>query len=741
MGVLNHSRSRSRTMTDNVIRLDSLRLSPQKGQEPSGFGVELYSSPTRVLDFPDEEGQFYPEEIPYEMTEAEEEKAPPLDITPIFCKSRSIHRDPSRKRKYFHVNVLPTLEEASSGSWGEGEEENNSFSNSWSSLESADVAVLLTNGDQFQKLDTRQKCDRKQKIVKPRSYVDRIKDMEDKALNLAETGNEEEAIILFRKIVHRNASEIDRVKDQMAQVEGKHVKAVDSIHSRLREDWSTISLSTGFVRMCLANLYEREGNYKKAFASCRDALDTYHRHAQFVDADVDGISSAELAQEAEKVLEQMKRAQASFDERKERHKQIIALRNRMNATGDLSLICRVEEMTIRAKDREIEMLGEEHPQVADTYLLLSELAQENCEQEKALRYAMEALRINKLSLGDPHPQTGRNLLQIARLHDVHHNDDAALDFYNRSLAVFRPLTNSKDVIGSILNNAAIIHIRQRHLDAAIDKLKEALASYEESGKPGRLSEDPVDTSSSCELVQVWRNLGECYHLRQEYKEASSSLVNALGLQRDIRRVYDSLNQRQLGQVANDKPLPCFATDSGIAETLRRLGKAYRADGKATESIAVLREAILIHRKGVSRASLTANNAKGAAILSERQDELANSLYCLAEVCLDTNDLKSATKFFGDSFQLRLSSDANTTGNRTNMVHCAMCLTGMGNVHLQRHEYQEAHKVFSHAITYCDAHGMPSALFVCRSFLLSFYLIYFFVCILNQGYKEIILFTR
>jgi tetratricopeptide (TPR) repeat protein len=688
----------------------TLSITPQKKAQYFQEEDELLPSPTRVLDFPQENA--LPEEWPEETEQPEEE--PAETIIPLSNNNGSIYRRTSASRRQRQpFQALPTLDETSSGSSGDLEEGGDSFSSMWQTCDSdasSSSTFLLSDhtgvrlGKDLDLLPVRKKSDRKQQLlVKPRTYLDRVKEMEAKALHLAETGQEEQAITIFRKLLRRNGTEITRIKNQMNQVDGKHPRSVDSIHSRLLEDWSKVSMSTGFVRICLANLYQRQGNYRKALSSCREALDTYKRHASLTDTHEGGILVHDLVQEAQDALGKMKKAEASFEDRKERHEEIVNLRNFMMAAEDPSLMTQVEKMALDAKEVEIETLGELHPQVADTCIILSELAQEQGDYQKALRLAMEALGISKSVLGGSHPQTGTTLLHVARLHDATKSDEAALDYYNSSLKVLQPLKVSKEMIGSILNDVAIVHIRRRQLDLAIKTLKEALESYK-SEETSKGPSDLLDISTNCELVQVWRNLGECHFQKREHNEASKALVNALNIQRDIRRTHDAINQSKLGQVAVDRPTPFFATDASIAETLRRLGRAYRGDEKFHEATAVLREAILIHRLAVSRAMSNSEKGSGAEHLSVKQDELANSIYCLAEVRADTSDLDGATRLFGDSLQLRLFSDANKFGARTNLVHCAMCMVGMGNIHVKKEEFKLAHSVYGDALAYCDAHG-------------------------------------
>lgn len=725
------------TKIGSFHHLSPLSVSPVKKLHIFSDDEVFDTSPTRVLDFDfstdSDQSSFdriWDEEFDAEEKTSVEASAAPTSSrsTESRCGPQSHRRNRQRQLK---VHVLPTLEETATGLFAEadniaqvpkhhssprldGPTLNDVFTPQSPSgspsfrldYSPGKVAMQKSNKISFIEPEvvpaSRRKRELRVTTVRPKNHFDRIREFEAQARRLVQTGREEQAIEIYRKILSYNSIEVDRIKEQMNQVDGKHPNTVGSIHTRLKEDWSNLLLSTGQTRMALATLCERMGNYKKSISNCRDAYDAFTKHAAF--AGSEKTSSQEYIIESQKLLQRLKNAQASFEDRRARHAQIIALRTHAVDNADVSLLSRVEDALWEVKQIEESTLGSNHPQVADTWLLLSEIAADKNNRAKALEYAVEALNVNTEALGSSHPQTGNNILRIARLHDKNHEEDAALAFFNRALETLRPLQLSPGLLGSIYNDVAIIHLRRANIDLAISVLQEALSLY----VPDVLKplDHPPDLESVLEAVQIWRNLGECYHQKREFAEAATALSRALSIQRDVRRLLEADNQNQIGQVANDKRIPHYATDGSIAETLRRLGKMYRGSGKLTEAKFVLREAIAIQRIAVARAV----QSKGGYLLPEKQDELANTLYCLAEVCVDLNELDSATRLFTDSLQLRLFSDANKQGGRTNLIHCAMCLVGMGNIHLQKQEYKEAEKVFRDSLTYCDAHGKRSMVF-------------------------------
>lgn len=292
-----------------------------------------------------------------------------------------------------------------------------------------------------------------------------------------------------------------------------------------------------------------------------------------------------------------------------------------------------------------------------------------------------------------------DLKMVARLYSVNNEEELALSYYVRSIEVLRSVIDPSFIV-SLLNDVAMIHIRRRRFVEAVAVLQDAIECYDTASGP-----DPAHVRA-CEVIQIWRNLGECYFQLRDFKESVSALDSALTLQRDTRRAVESTTQQQVGTVAIDQSVPILATNSKIAETLRRLGKSYKGQGMYAEASSVLKEAIKIHRVVTAKADSEMKNLEGVSDLPAAQDELAASIFCLGEVCSESGDYDAAFKLFNDSFQLRLFSDANREGGRTNMVHCAMALVGMASVHVKKGELMEGSKVYSDALAYCDAHGVP-----------------------------------
>ncbi len=157
--------------------------------------------------------------------------------------------------------------------------------------------------------------------------------------------------------------------------------------------------------------------------------------------------------------------------------------------------------------------------------------------------------------------------------------------------------------------------------------------------------------------------------------------------------------------------PLLSDDDSIADTLKRLAKVYSSVGKYNKACVVLNDALYLYQVGyhVARgAKSETKTEKNASLLCKNQDQIAHTLYCIAEIQEKRGLHDNAINVYSEALQLRLFSDAqrclSDRGERENMVHCAMCLAGIGSVHMNRKEYADARRVYNDAMKFCKAHG-------------------------------------
>jgi tetratricopeptide (TPR) repeat protein len=517
-----------------------------------------------------------------------------------------------------------------------------------------------------------------------RTFQDRVRELNEQAEDLAARGKEDDALSVYKKSLKVNRIETSRIKTQLKQVDGKHPSTVQSIASRLYEDWLQVGTNIAEVRCQMAVLSERVGDYDRALACCSEARGVYKRQLAFLERKkIDTAAVKARAKTLSKLGDKLSRAKDSFGMRKHLHEEIIVLRRALQAEhGDSrQLYARLEEMSQRALALETDSLGREHPQVADTLSVLASIAIEQGRICRAERFLKEAIVIAQNSLGSQHPLTGEVILQMARIKASQPkvDEETALQYYEDALANFRLVNPS--LVTPALNEMAVIRIRQRQYPVAIDLLNQAIDSSE-----------PHDS-----LVQVYRNLGECYSHMRDYTKAADAFVRALDKQREGRRQCDATTDD-----TGPSSMP-LVDDESIADTVRRLGKAYMGCGRHSDALNMYGEALLIHRASVLKA-VNPIGGKPNEGLPDRQDQLAHTLFCIAEARETIGDLSEAERVYAESMQLRLFSDAHRAEKRQNMIHCAMCLRGIGLVHMSRKEYESAQRVFDDALRYCEGHG-------------------------------------
>ena len=443
-----------------------------------------------------------------------------------------------------------------------------------------------------------------------------------------------------------------------------------------------------------------------------------------------------LIRSASILLARLTRANASYEDRKKLAEEILILRQEIVATLDPlerdKLYSRCEAMTMKAVETERSYLGDMHPQVADTLQLLAAIYMEQQAikpgyRDKAIQFMLQGLDIYLKTLGPKHPRTGHDFLRMARLYQQsgsqstgtstsasRHDEERAIDYFNKAIAVFRGVKRGNKVVGAVLNDLSVIYVARREFNTALDLLHDSIASYEaDLDDECTLSFDETSSSVSnicIEIVQVWRNVGECHMQLKDFQKAIEAYINALDVQREARQKHDSISESDdLDSLSEEKSylflMMQMINDESIADTLRRLGKALAASGKLQEALVVYRESVQIYRTSVEEA-LAFSKFGVDPELPRKQDQLASTLFCIAELYNIAGNAEEAVRVFNESMQLRISSDKSRhASQRCNMVHCAMCLVGIANVHAHKGEHVEALKLYNNALYFCEAQGM------------------------------------
>jgi tetratricopeptide (TPR) repeat protein len=391
---------------------------------------------------------------------------------------------------------------------------------------------------------------------------------------------------------------------------------------------------------------------------------------------------------------------------------IEQLRREIAETPDISqkkkIYQQVDKTAGTLKRMEIDALGDSHPQVADTFQLLSTIALEQNKHGDAIECLQKAIKISKGSLGMKHPRIGQYYLRLARIHLSQEIESLALECFGNATEVLRHSRKFARVLGSTFNDVAVIYMRRREFDLAATNLHEALQYYD------RALQQPCESDKRCGLsidsLQVFRNLGECYMKKKDFAQASDAFLQVLNLQRHGRKVYESVKDLDLGIVGVEWLLVPLIDDESMADTLMRLGRASAAGEKHKEALTFFREAMeVLNRIGIADELSARLTDLSKRERGTKKDQVTNTLYCIAEESCAVGEYDEAIRAYGESMRRCSVLDVSRGQQETQsaIVHCTLCFVGIGNVHLKNQEYAAAYKLFNDTLSYCTRNGVPS----------------------------------
>jgi tetratricopeptide (TPR) repeat protein len=521
------------------------------------------------------------------------------------------------------------------------------------------------------------------------------------ATQLASQGKEEDAIKVYQRALRLMKADLGRIKRNLQKIQSKPPQTRGGAE-QLHEEWMQLATTLAEIRTIMAILYERLGEYDQAVASCEEAKDVYESYARLVARN--GITDTnidEYAGQMDNMLDRLRTAKSTFEDRKRLHQTIIECRVKISNCQDENdkeaFYKEAFNLLNEVLNMERSSLGETHPQVADTLRIFATLYFDKGQVEHALETTEDAVAIMKLCLGPTHPRTALALRSLAKIHEMSNRspEDMALAvrYYNEAIGGFKAaFGHNHALVGETLNNVAVIHIQRGEYDAAVEKLSDALIAYETVADGG--------SSINPAAAQVWKNLGECYTRQREWENAHFAYTSALEVHREARRGVDADTKggspSSSGKIA--KAIPKGSDDASLADTLLRLGKATKETGRHDDSYRIYKEGLRIFRR-LYQESKKLHSTK---TLAKSQDRLAHTMYCIAEVQEIRGNYDDAMKLYTESLNLRLNSDANRSVYRVNMVHCAMALAGIGSVHMMKREIGDACDVFAASLGYLKA---------------------------------------
>lgn len=512
---------------------------------------------------------------------------------------------------------------------------------------------------------------------------EKVKSLNNTASGYALRGDERRALKTYKQALRLTRIEIARINHQMQLCKDKPSNIRATIHILLHDEWTEVALIIAEIRTMMAIIYERIGDYDKAISCCKEARDIHERQSQFDEKHMyEGSMAKEKAQRMSHMAVKMEQAKSTFSLRRRLHKDVIHYHRKISMSQEPAvkeeLYKTLFEKITAALELELESLGQNHPQVADTMTFLAKVHLERDDVGKALDSMTQAVSIAEVSLGTSHPRTGEKYHEVAQLYEVARRDKEdvkkAILFHEKAIASFKNSNMDEPrKIGSILNDVAVLHIRLKEYDRAVHKLSDALACY------GTSSVDD-EKEVSVDTVQVWRNLAECYVKRKAWESATMAFKSALEVQRDARKLFDATR-------SGLDSLPRLIQDESIAETLNRLGKSYAEQKRYQSAHKVLLEALVLFRSPHEKLQTP-----------EAQDNVASVLFGLAKVKEGEEKENEAIRLYTESLQLRRSSDKQRPKDKKrNHVHCAMCMAGIGSVRMNQQHYGLAFKIFNDAL--------------------------------------------
>jgi tetratricopeptide (TPR) repeat protein len=563
-------------------------------------------------------------------------------------------------------------------------------------------------------------------IQQPPLDHDEVQQLKDAASQFALRGNESRALKTYKRALKLTTLEVARLKGQLQLATTKPPHSRQKFHKVLNDEWEQVAMIVADIRTMMAIIYERTGDYDRAIACCNEVRGVFERQAKHDKKSYHDLWIAPRnVQQMTRMILKMEMARDTLSERKGLHEESVKIHQQARATKDVAvkdlLFEDIFDKLSAVLTLELDILGDSHPQVADTIGFLGQIYVERGELDKALDSTYRAVKIAELSLGALHHRTAQKYHALARVYDALPADEAsenaenAITYYEKSIDAFQEADGEHSkIVGSTLNDVAVLYTQRGDFDAAIRSLNQALDAYANVYAGGE--------GVCAESIQVWRNLAECYFLQTEYEKSILAFTNALQIQRDAKKFHDYITRNGGTRIT----LPELVSDENIGDTLKRLGMTYFSFGRFDDAVDAYSEALTTFE-----AAYDAVKRKKPSDKLAKQDQVAHTLFCLAEAKSGAEAYDEAAIFYAEAFQLRVSGEKrfrNLESTTANLVQCAQCLAGLGCVRMRQLEYNEAFKVYDEALQFAKAHGMSlicsitwKSLFSFRGILLTSFL--------------------
>lgn len=551
--------------------------------------------------------------------------------------------------------------------------------------------------------------------TKKESKRRRIKELQHEATELAGRGEEEEAMKRYREAIRMAGTEISRINFRIVQSQSRpHEATRASIQQHLRGDLLKIGRIIGKMRTKMALLYERTGDFDRAIACCREAMEIYKHQPALQEKGESENSAREMIDLMKLMTERLEQSQKELEGRDalllmiNEYRRSIEYATEAQERKELYEI--VMETALKVEKMEIAALGEVHPQRADTLQLLSTVALEQGEYQESVDYLKKAIEIGKASLGVKHSRVGQYYLRLARIHSGQGLENLALENFESAKEILKHSNKFFRILGSTLNDLGVLYMRRHEYDIAVINLLTALTYYERAltqNTGARKPLAPKDCPLSTDSLEVLRNLGECYMKMEEFDLARQHFAKVLELQKNARKVRDNVVDLDLGIDGVETFLLTLISDEGLAGTLISLGRAEAAANNHRMALQHFKDAVVyLNSVGITDILTNVSTVHSNKKQRNRQEQMLSTLYCIAEELRFLEEYDEALKYYNESLRLRIFSMKESANKEASTVRCALCLIGIANVYLGQKEFIRAKKLLHQARDFCIENEIP-----------------------------------
>ncbi len=304
-----------------------------------------------------------------------------------------------------------------------------------------------------------------------------------------------------------------------------------------------------FVVSNLGVVYQAQGKYADAEKVRKHVLTVYEEvygpdHAEVADA-VSKLATLYQTMGRYGEAEPLFRRALAIQERPD-HDQIETARTHNNLAILLFAIGRHSDSEVsfkRALAIEEQILGSEHPMVAEALQNLAAVLKAQCRYDEAASIAQRSLAIREKVLGRDHPGVGAVLHNLANIYVSQKKITEGAQLYRRALALQeRVLGPEHPDVAYTLHNLGVSADEQQRYDEAEDYYRRAISIRER-----------VSGSDHPELAGSLGNLGHTLMAQKKYDDAGAVLerawsihVNTVGPDHaDAARVTNSQAQLEL----------------------------------------------------------------------------------------------------------------------------------------------------------------------------------------------------